>query len=333
MIVHPDLRALWGDDTPQRVAQETLVSEVGAWYKRPHVAGLLAELETLNADGPLADCPMLGALFDPDDCSARELAEEVVGLVAQGLDRQPLGHAPFRHFTDDTLSTLLLARSGNVTLALVAIDGQGLAARPEPVTADFSANEVWEHVLSGTARAELVERVFTVEDEAVLGRTPMRLAPGTVVCRDATREMLLPREVDGCLVSLRLQRRRVNAGPTREYRLSDGKFVHQAAGNPRDSRIELMLALLCRMQRKDAAPILAEMAKEDGSMALRWQALRECLALDTSTGFAALSTIARSESDDLAVPAGALRSQLIETYPQLKELDACPANLMSPTNG
>ena len=67
------------------------------------------------------------------------------------------------------------------------------------------------------------------------------------------------------------------------------------------------------------------MAEEAGSPHLRWQALRECLGLDSAIGFAALSAIARRSVDPLAVPAGALRAQLLEAYPQLAEVSACPA--------
>jgi hypothetical protein len=61
-----------------------------------------------------------------------------------------------------------------------------------------------------------------------------------------------------------------------------------------------------------------------GSAHLRWQAVRECLALDTARGFALLSRIAADPADDLSTSAGALRAQLVETYPQL-ESGPCPA--------
>lgn len=326
MHIHPDLRALRSDDTPQRDAQDALIRVVGAWRKQPRMAELLADLDAFATCRSLAECTTLAALFDEESGSAAALAHEFVQVTAESLERQPLGHVPLRHFTDGTVSTLLLARSGNVTLSLIAIDGDGLAARPAPVTADFSPSEVWERVLSGSASAELVERRSATREGAVLNRRAIALAPGKVVCRSAERQALLLRAVDGCLVSLRLQRRRSDAGPTREYRLDDGKLVHQAAGNPRDSRIELMMALLGRMERKDAAPQLSAIAQEEGSSALRWQALRECLALDTLAGFTALTAIARNETDELAAAAGALRSQLIEAHPQLAEVAACPVS-------
>ena len=85
------------------------------------------------------------------------------------------------------------------------------------------------------------------------------------------------------------------------------------------------MALLGRMDRADAAPLLAGIAQEQGSDALRWQALREALALDTLAGFQALTAIARSDDDALAPAAGTLRSQLVETYPQLAGVEPCPA--------
>ena len=111
----------------------------------------------------------------------------------------------------------------------------------------------------------------------------------------------------------------------REYALADGSLVHQAASDPEDSRTELMMALLGRMNRADAAPSIAGIARGEGSAALRWQALRECLALDTRSGFEALDAVARDADDPLCSAAAALRARLIETYPQLREAAECPA--------
>jgi hypothetical protein len=78
------------------------------------------------------------------------------------------------------------------------------------------------------------------------------------------------------------------------------------------------------MGRKEAAPTMAEIARGAGSDGLRWQALREALALDTAVGFRALSVLARAPDDPLAMPAGALRAQLVEAHPELLSLEDCP---------
>ena len=109
-------------------------------------------------------------------------------------------------------------------------------------------------------------------------------------------------------------------GPSREHDLSTGALLRQATGDIRASRQEVMLALLGRMRRAEAAPVMAAIATEPGDPSLRWQALRECLALDPAAGFAALSEVAGVASDPLAGPAGALRAQLREAYPELASL-------------
>ena len=137
--------------------------------------------------------------------------------------------------------------------------------------------------------------------------------------------------VAGRLVTLRLHRPDKSIDPVREYALDSGKLLHRAAGTPAESRYELMISLLGRMGRADAAPLLASMALGADSPGLRWQAMRECLGLDTATGFAALGTLARRGGDPLAAPAGALRAQLLESWPQLagleqeQETTPCPA--------
>jgi hypothetical protein len=75
------------------------------------------------------------------------------------------------------------------------------------------------------------------------------------------------------------------------------------------------------MKRREAAPAMARIAREKGPDSLRWEALREALALDTAQGFAALCAIARSPLDPLAGPAGALRAQLIEAHPRLRAFE------------
>jgi hypothetical protein len=320
MQIHDQLRALRGDDTPQRDAQARMFRARDGWLARPGVAEVMADMAAFDTSRPLAECPALAALFDEESPVAADFVRHFIASTAQALADDPLGHVALRHFTDGTNSTLLLARSGQIALTLVAIDGERLKRQPAPLSVTFSPIEQWEKIISGTARAELVERRQSGPQDVSLGSRAITLSPGRIVSRDCLRQCLILREADGCLVTLRLQRRRKTLEPTREYELASGKLVHQAASDPRDSRFELMLALLGRMGRAEAAPLMAELALEQASSGLRWQALRECLGLDTLTGFRALTTMACSTEDPLARAAGALRSQLIEAHPQLAEV-------------
>lgn len=318
MIVRPELRALRCDDTPQRHAQARMVAVLAQWRTTPAAASAGAELARFAAGSPLGELPLLAALFTPGDAAAATFTGALMSALIARLAADPLGQVPLRHYADDMLASLMLARSGMATLSLQATDGPGLSRRPAPVSVSFCPSETYEHVLAGQAAAERIElRARRPAAAADLTRVPFDLRAGMVCHRHGAREALLLHPFTGSLVTLKLQRRSGPGEVTREYRLADGALVHQAAGNPRDSRLELTAALLGRMGRGDAAPLLAAMAEEQGSAALRWQALRECLGLDSAAGFRALCTIAARADDPLAAPAGALRAQLLETYPAL----------------
>jgi len=325
VIIHPELRALRGDDAPQRDAQTVLYKAVAGWKSTPEFEKVSAELDLLNAGTALAHCDALSAIFSQNSAAARDLCTTFVAQNAAALGSAPLGHVPLRHSTDGCTSTLLLGRSGRVTLSLVSLDGIEMARRPRPKNVSFGPNETWELFLAGTGVAELVSCKPNGPRSALLERREISIRAGTLLARDGQRESRLIRDLGTTLVSLRLQRRSAHNEPTREYDLLSGELVHQAAGNPRDSRIELMMAMLGRMRRSDAAPAMAGIALGEGSTALRWQALRECLALDTLEGFQALSRVAAATGDPLAAPAGALRAQLVKMHPQLQELARCPA--------
>jgi hypothetical protein len=325
MIIHPALRALRSDDAPQRVAQESLIRAVRTWREQPDVADLICQVADFAEGRPLSGLPALTALFEAGNPAAKRLTSDFAAMASRALVAAPLGRLPMRHNAGGNSATLLLARSGNVTLSLSVVDGLALADQPAPDSVSFAPMESWEHILAGHGVALMIECCPTGPQSAKLRRSVEPLQPGKILRRDGARVARILTSVDNSLVTLRLQRRPVDAGPAREYHLASGRLMRQAAGNPRDSRIEMMMALLGRMARSDAAPLMAQLAREVGSAALRWQALRECLALDTQQGFAALTAIAVDPGDPLAGAAGKLRAQLIESWPQLEELEACPA--------
>jgi hypothetical protein len=323
MLVRKELQALRSDDAPQRRAQAELHRAVEVWRASPQCRALEAELASFANGTALAKLPWLTGLFSPGSPSARNLVDGLIAALAAHMGDHPLGQVPLRNSTDATLSNLIVASAGRAALVVQAVDGQALARRGEAVTISFTPGETWEHVLTGSAEAELVRITGQAPGGAALDIAHCELSPGQINFRDGARESLQLRGVPTSLVTLKLQRRLGEGAISREYRLSDGRLVHQAAASSRESRLELAATLLGRMGRKDAAPLLMAMAEEQGGQSLRWQALRECLGLDTALGFAALCRIAARADDPLAAPAGALRAHLLETYPQLTELAEC----------
>lgn len=325
MLIRPELMALRADDSPQRRIQQRLVAQSNAWRQSGEGAEIERELLRLSGGAPLDSLPVLASLFAPDEPAAAQLAGGVADWLLQELAEAPLGQVPLRHQCDRTLATLVLARCHGASLALQAIDGAGLALKPPAQSVTFAANESWERVLAGQAEVEQVRITSQHPGGVQLERAIATLSCGDVIHRQGRRAAQIFTSVPGVAVLLKLQRLDGSGAPSCEYALADGRLLHQSAGSPRDSRLELTAALLGRMGRTDAAPLLAAMAEEAGSPHLRWQALRECLGLDSGIGFAALTAIARRSADPLAAPAGALRAQLLETYPQLAEVPACPA--------
>jgi hypothetical protein len=221
-----------------------------------------------------------------------------------------------RHGFDGQFSTLLLARAGRAQLILHAREpGDAHYAR-----VSFSDAVRHEAVIAGEATACIVRCGTRVHEE-------LALQAGARLALDLSNEAFQVTQVRGRLVTLRLHRVAAEPEPTREHSLADEALVHRSSGNLSASRRLMQLAALGRMKCAAAAPEMAAMALEPGEPTLRWQALRECLALDTEVGFRALVAIARAADDSLCAPAGALRAQLVEAHPEVLALEgyACPA--------
>lgn len=325
MFLRPELAALDCDDLPQRRAQDRTYARFAAWRESAANTAWGASLERFGSGAELADCRALAALFADDPAPAAALVDGLVATGIAALASEPLGHVPLRHGGDAGQATLVLGQAGDAALSLVARSGAALAAAPQPVSASFSPSRQWLRVIAGSAEAARIVR----STDGALTAQPLRLTPCTVLSRDALEQALQFRAISGTLVTLVLNRRDCRVDVAREYALADGSLVRQSACHPRDSRHELMAALLGRMERRDAAPTLAALAisQTAGRAAepLRWQALREALTLDTRAGFAALSALAETRGDPLASAAQALRAQLVAAHPALEELAPCPA--------
>ena len=320
MRIDPAIAEMRREPALQRRAQAAMIAAGDEWRRQPQITALLGELERFGKGEPLEACPELDAMF-----TGREAAGELVAAlsrrVAAVIEEHAFAQPPFRHGFDGEVATLLLARAGRAQLILHARE----PGRWEHASAGYSGALRYEAVLAGAGHARIA-RIGSARP-ATFRTESLKLEAGTRLALDLSCEALQVLQVERRMVSLRLHRFDAAPLPSREYSLTDGALLQQAAGDMRASRQEMMLALLGRMERREAAPEMAAIACEPGDDSLRWQALRECLALDTEQGFRALSQVARGAGDPLAAPAGALRAQLVEAHPQLLALedDTCPA--------
>lgn len=311
------LASLRQDDIEWERGQIALARTLGAWRKEPAVAPVLAAMKRFGGGAPLDRCKPLAQLFEGPAARAQAFTGGLVAAGLAALDGHPLGQLPLRHGLRDAAPLLVLAEAGGATLALAAYDGAPLAALPRPRTARFRPVETWTRVLAGDGRADHVVRCEGQAKSAPLEVRRVTLAAGMVQYSFGLREMIEVRRVDGAMVALRLERQLDDPEPVREYALSDGSLVHQASARRDDSRDELVVALLGRMKRIDAVPQMARVALGGGGDALRWQALREVIALDALAGVELLAQVADDPEDSLNAQAGSLLAALLKSRPDL----------------
>lgn len=286
-----------------------------SWRVDAGLSAAQAEFEAFGQGAALEDCPALEAIFTGQG-QAEALIAALVSHFCAALAANPLGHPPFRNGFDGCAATMLLARSGRAQLMLQSREPGAF----DFTCATFSDALRYDATLAGRAEATIL-RIHGPHEQVRFSAEKIVLQPGVRLSFDCNSEALLAENVDTRLVTLRLVQLAEKPQPGREYCRETGRLLHQSAGTLATSRREMMAALLGRMERTEAAPVLAAMALAESDQSLRWQALRECLVLDTAAGFAALSIIAADPIDPLSDPASQLRVQLLETHPQLKQLE------------
>ncbi len=318
MHTGPGLQTLRADPSVQQRAQEAVEQARTAWLARPEIGHLRRDLARYGAGKALDELPALGELMRSRE-KAAALAEGLASAMCAVLSRQPFAQIPLRHNYSDRLALVHVLREARSILSLVLYEP---GERQPAATACFGSGERHELCLAGQALTRLVSLGDADRGSRSVSIERGTMTPGERTSFDNARETKLVDSVArGGMVQLRLSRAIENPPPAREYRLSDGALVHQAAGDRGESRRELAMALLGRMERGDAVPAMQDLANR-GPPHLRWQALRECLALDTCRGFASLCAIAADPADELSTAAASLRTQLVAVHPQLGSLEA-----------
>ncbi|MEX0342130.1 MAG: hypothetical protein AB3N06_06055 [Erythrobacter sp.] len=323
MEIDPEIEALRGDHAAQRRMRKMVARAIENCRKEPSLAPVLADLASYGAGADLETCPDLNR-FVTKPGAAQVGISRLLGHLLDFHRENPLAQLGFRHQSRAGFHYLQLAGKGRATLGLALHDRDadlGTAA-----VGTFSDADRHEIVLAGRARLELLDIVEDHGDRVQIDCTASSVTAGDRLCFRGPAQSRVMRKVSGRLLVLRLARIASCPEPTRQFDLASGKLLHRASGDRRESRHEMMMAVLGRMGRAEAAPVLAELARS-GSDHLRWQALRECLALESGTGFAALARVAGEPGDPLASAAAALRASLVEAYPQFRQEEhtPCPA--------
>ncbi|MDJ0642276.1 MAG: hypothetical protein QNJ15_05625 [Erythrobacter sp.] len=318
MNVHPAIRALRGDWASQRRAQAALQQAVAAWYGSGLSRDIEKDLKHYGGGAELAGCAsLLGVLTDHG--AALDWVRGLIERLIPTMCEEPLGDLPLRFGCSEGFATIQLFSAGRAVLSMVAYDPPQRRSRPETVL--LVDRESTELLLCG--QAEGVSH--HCEDP---GNDRVDFATCTHCWREGDQIELTAGDArhllrfDRTILTLQLMRSAEIPKVTRKFNLSDGRLLSSASGDKQASRDQMALNVLGAMPDCGAFETMERLALDTTrDLDLRWEAVRQSLALNSVRGFAVLSTLARRPKDPLALPAARLRSQLIAEHAGLAKLD------------
>ena len=300
---------LRGDAAPQHEAQRLVAAARAQWTQHAVIAPVLTDLQRFGAGSDLAECSHLKEALT-SLAAGSAVAEVTLEIFAACVSQAPLGMVPFRHEVTPEGATLVLAVSGQSQLLLC----QRGRAMCEPDCVTMSDVERHDLVLAGRAEA-----LMCCLKGTRLETTPIALGSGSQFQIAGGDKGIVTRQVHDPLVTLRLVRQQAQCKPTRQIAIASGAVVATAHGTMAESRRRLAIDVLAALRHPRAAQTLSEEAMQ-GDPATRWEALRQCLALDTGRGFSTLTRVADNADDLLSGRARALRDHLLAAHPVLATL-------------
>lgn len=239
------------------------------------------------------------APYMTDHCWVQQRLRAAIWLCAADAFARP----PLRVFSGNGLSGLILAEVAPITLSLMIRPFNHPAPR-DPSVIFSPGHGLTQIVRSGGAgirryRVRLSEeelagkfRRATAAPLEDMGQA--QLADGDQIRVDQQTESFNLTPGDSDLVMLQLFVHATSRVPMREYNPATGRLIRAAAAGRATSFRQMGLAVLRAFGRTDAAPHFVA-AVGDDDFAMRWQAMRELVALDPQSALPHLSTMAADD--------------------------------------
>ncbi|MEH3046698.1 hypothetical protein [Sphingomonas adhaesiva] len=245
----------------------------------------------------------------------RWIAPMLAPLI-EALAADPWFEPPVRVTRDPLRTTALLLELPALTLTATILSAAEMARAPAPATLAASGrlSVARYHRAGGAtlARWEVgpADERFSAADAPPLMPLPLLPLVDGMVCRiDGRRHAHLIEGATSDVALLTFATR--STGLTREYDRADGTLLRAATSDDAASRTRLLLTLLRVDGRRDAAAHFAA-AAQDAAFHLRWDAMREWLALDLRTAAPRLRQMAMHDPHDEVRAAAARTLPLVE---------------------
>ena len=307
MQVHPDIARLRSDGALQPRTDAALAQ----WRSTQPAMAAMEGLAQFDQGAAPGDVPALARLVS-DHASGQAFAEALITPFLAALRAEPLAQLPLGHASGPGTARLRVMTHGRSSLTLLAIAHR---ARSTPASALFEDCEAHEIVLAGSGEALVhcrkAERLVTEAQVCTAGTRFDRMGPGTA------RQIIA---VTRPLLLLQLTREPDHPQPSQEIALADGALLKVISASKASSQQMMALAVLGALEHHAALEPVARLAMDTAAERdVRWEALRQCLALDTGQGLAVLAALARDPGDGLQGPAAALHRQLLAAHPDLAD--------------
>lgn len=257
-----------------------------AWRTGPGIARLTAAFAAVDADDAEAVAVAAEALLSEDDWVAPLLAPLI---AAQAAD--PWFEPPWRVSRDALRIGAILHDLPAGTLTAIVLDADALAAAPPTPSVVASGRlTVVRYVRGGGATLSIWPA-----GEAQLGEAArVALADGAVVRHDGRTHAHGLDDLRGDIVTLSFTVRAGAVWNVREYALAGGLLIRTASLDDAPSRSAMLLTMLRLSGRTDAGGVFLAATRHDAFF-LRWEAMREWLALDALAALPRLAEMAQTD--------------------------------------
>lgn len=282
--------------------------------------------------GPDGICTYMTALAaaDPDEIFAalmRWIDER--DWVTQRLDRlsrfaaaDDFAMPPVRIFSGHRLGGLVLAEVPPITLSLMVRQFH-LSPLPDNAVIFSPGYGLTRIIKSGGARMRRFRVPLSPEERGgqfraaaaapceALGESA--LCDGMEIRADQSAESFNLIGGDSDIVMLQIFVRAPTLVPMREYDAGSGRLVRVAAAGRATSFRQMGLSLLRAFGRRDAAAQFVS-ALDDADFAMRWQVMRELVALDARTALPHLAAMAANDPHPEVRTAAAVTEALVREH-------------------
>lgn len=299
MRIDPALAAWIADPARQRAAQAAARNIARGWRERAEVNAFHAALDAART--PEALLGGVRALF-----AAPGWVEALIGALTSAAAAEPFFEPPFRAIAEEAHSGLLLIDDPRCRVGLGRIALDGLAARKADTASggsiQFSGRTTLYRFLRGGGAALTLwsaPRAGPDFRSATAGRCTYAgrrgVADGDWLLLDGRRQAFLIAHARADILLLQATLAADDDALLLEYDARTHACIGATAADDAGSRIALTAALLRLLGRRDAFDAIAG-TMADAPFHLRWQFMRELVALDTPRAAPLLAEMAANDT-------------------------------------